>query len=571
MTRLILILAVAAVTLPAAAGQTLLPHCERLERDHLIVQLERPEAEAIVQAFLQPRQGVASMRPFGPSDFRLIALQRPLADEAALVALSGELADEPGVSFVGPVYTDTSGYRRAPSRHVLVRFEAGVVGGEQVARMGASPGWRVVESTFGGLPDAHRVESAATLGFDTIEAVDRLSKRPGVRWAEPDWIAEMRKLDCPETPNDTLWGNCWGLLNTGQSGGTVDMDMDADEAWCVTFGQASVLVVVLDDGVQQNHPDIQQIAGQDFTGNGTNGGPGNACDNHGTAVAGCISATVDNSLGTVGVAPGCRVASAKFTNANVPCDGAGSFQVNWLVNAINWSTTIGARVTNNSNGFGFFQAISNAYANTRAAGVIHFASSGNDSTGTIGYPSSDASVEAVGAINRTGALAWFSNWGTGTFCVAPGDTIQTTDRTGNDGYNAGDYASVNGTSFSSPYAAGVAALVLSVDPSLTPGEIRTILASTARDLGASGYDTTFGNGLLNAVDAINAVGDVFVDASAPSGGNGSYNSPFKTVTAGYGALSPGETLVIRSGSYNETLTMSKNIRILTPTGLVTIN
>ncbi|MEQ8764088.1 MAG: hypothetical protein RL885_09180 [Planctomycetota bacterium] len=75
---------------------------------------------------------------------------------------------------------------------------------------------------------------------------------------------------------------------------------------------------------------------------------------------------------------------------------------------------------------------------------------------------------------------------------------------------------------------------------------------------------------MNALDAINAVGDVYVDISAPPGGDGSYNAPFKTVTAGYNAVSAGQTLVIRSAAYNETMTMSKNIRILTPTGGVII-
>jgi len=134
--------------------------------------------------------------------------------------------------------------------------------------------------------------------------------------------------------------------------------------------------------------------------------------------------------------------------------------------------------------------------------MVHFASAGNDSDTNINYPSSLASVNSIAAVNDDGNLASFSDSGTGLAFTAPGDDIWTTDRTGSDGGSNSDYALVDGTSFASPYAAGVAALVLSVDDLLGAAEVEQIMQDTARDLGAPGYDTTFGWGLVNANQAL---------------------------------------------------------------------
>src|SRR5262249_17250609 len=149
---------------------------------------------------------------------------------------------------------------------------------------------------------AYRVRHNGRNGFATLEAANRLAQRPEVLWAEPDMVF-TGKGDL--LPNDPLFNQCWGLHNTGQSGGTADEDMDAREAWDYTIGSSSIVVVVIDVGVQQNHPDINQRAGMDFTSDGGDGGPVNSFDNHGTAVAGCITAKINNALGVVGIAPGC--------------------------------------------------------------------------------------------------------------------------------------------------------------------------------------------------------------------------------------------------------------------------
>jgi hypothetical protein len=173
------------------------------------------------------------------------------------------------------------------------------------------------------------------------------------------------------------------------------------------------------------------------------------------------------------------------------------------VDALTWAESVGARVTNNSNVYGIqSSAIASKYAATRDAGMVHFASAGNNGLPQLSYPASLSSVMAVAAIDRFGNRAPFSNYGSGIDYTAPGDDIIAADRTGADGYAAGDYAVVEGTSFSSPYAAGVAALLLSIYPGLDAADVETILILTSTDLGSPGKDAQFGWGLVNAYNTV---------------------------------------------------------------------
>jgi subtilisin family serine protease len=148
--------------------------------------------------------------------------------------------------------------------------------------------------------------------------------------------------------------------------------------------------------------------------------------------------------------------------------------------------------------------MTNAYVAARNAGVVNFASSGNSGNTSIGFPARSTGVVAVGASSRNGQKASFSSYGTKLAFVAAGQSIYTTDRTGSSGYGAGDYTTIDGTSFSSPYAAGVAALILSANPSLTAAQVESIMQTTCRDMGTAGYDTLTGWGMLNAEAAVRA-------------------------------------------------------------------
>ena len=338
-------------------------------------------------------------------------------------------------------------------------------------------------------------------------AVALLSNSSEVEFVEEDQVFTATRHEV--IPNDAGFSQCWGHRNTGTSGGLVNFDMNTTNAWSITEGAPTISIMVFETGVQQDHPDINQVAGRDFTTGATNGilggGPTNQCDNHGTSVAGCITGIINNSIGTVGVAPDCKVISAKVGTSVTPCNGSWQGQTSWTVNAINWGIANGVRVTNNSNDYGTTStAMTNAYIAARNAGVVNFASSGNSGNTNIGFPARSTGVIAVGASNRNGQKASFSSYGTKLAFVAAGQSIYTTDRTGTNGYGAGDYTTIDGTSFSSPYAAGVAALILSVNPSLSAAQVESIMQTTCRDMDAAGFDTLTGWGMLNAEAAVRA-------------------------------------------------------------------
>jgi subtilisin family serine protease len=417
--------------------------------------------------------------------------ERAVADIARL-----QLAD-----FVSPVFRGEDGGPLIVTPRLLIGFDPAVSRERAEAILAELNAGTVLDRDWAGMSRAYRVQSAARNGFDVLAVANQLAQRPEVRFAEPDMFFTGRSTFIP---NDTFFSDCWGLHNTGQAGGVIDADMDAPEAWDLEQGDSSIIVAVLDNGVQLAHPDLNMYpTGFDSTGEAGGGNPVNACDNHGTPVAGCISAIINNSLGVTGVAPGCRSASARPFISTVPCDGSWSSIASWTVDALTWADSIGARVTNNSNGYGFTSsAIAQKYSDTRDAGMVHFASAGNNASSTMTYPSTLPTVNAVAALNRFGGRASFSNFGVGLAFSAPGDDIASTDRTGSGGYVSGDYVIIDGTSFASPYTAGVAALILSVDPTFTALEVEQLLQVSSIDLGAAGYDTNFGWGFVNARRAV---------------------------------------------------------------------
>ncbi len=142
---------------------------------------------------------------------------------------------------------------------------------------------------------------------------------------------------------------------------------------------------------------------------------------HGRACAGCIAGIINNSLGVVGIAPSCKVASARIGISNSPCDGTWNGAISNSINALNWAQTNAYRVTSNSNAYGSTSgALDTAYTNTHNAGnIIHFAANGNSGAGSIAYPASSPSVNGCAAIDRTGAKASFSQFGTGIKFASP--------------------------------------------------------------------------------------------------------------------------------------------------------
>jgi subtilisin family serine protease len=437
--------------------------------------------------------------------WRLLASTAPGQSNADVARQVASAAAAKAAAFVSPVFLDESGAPIIITQDLLIGVRRDVP--VERARQIVSEFGEIVQEGIGTVPNAYKVRSKSRDGLEVLSQANRLAVMNEIDFAEPDLIATSRE---GLIPNDPLFSSCWGLSNTGQFPGYVPgVDLGAVQAWDTTTGSPTIITVVLDSGVQSSHPDlIGRIVtpGLDATGQGGAGEPVSPCDRHGTAVSGCIVASINNGVGVVGIAPNTKVAAARVSIPNVPCNGSGTFQSSWIANSLAWAQSIGARVTNTSLSLSPSSSIvTAAYESTYAAGVIHFASAMNNGVGSVSYPASIPVVNSVAALDPDGNRSGFSNWGPGLDFSSPGSDIVTTDRTGSDGYVPGDYVYTSGTSFASPYAAGVAALILSQRPSLTPSQVETIMQSTARDLGTPGYDTDFGHGLVRADDAMQTV------------------------------------------------------------------
>jgi len=415
-------------------------------------------------------------------------------------------------AFVAPVFFGLDGGVMFTTRQILVQF-IDQIDRREAARIIRTLGpVAILDEHWGGLDNAYRLSLATPFGEEVLRVANLLARHPATIFAEPEMIFSGRPAFIPDDPG---FVNLWGMRNLGQAGGVVGMDTKATYAWDLTTGEDTVQVMVIDVGVDQAHADLNVVAGADFTGQGGGGDPVNDCDNHGTAVAGCISAIINNSLGTVGMAPGCPTISARCLISLPACDGSWTSNSAWTVEALDWAQSRGVRVTNNSNEYGFMSgAIAQRYETARDAGIVHFASAGNGAARALAYPGSLPSVNAIGAIGRDGEKASFSNYHGNLAMVAPGRDIYTTDRSGTKGWSSTDYAFTFGTSFATPYASGVAALILSTNPSLSAESVEQILETTARDLGETGKDEYYGSGLVNAFKAVMDAQPCYPDCNA---------------------------------------------------------
>lgn len=338
-----------------------------------------------------------------------------------------------------------------------------------------------------------------------------------VRWAELCALGEYN-LQGP-TANDPLFGQQWYLENNGQSGGLVDADVDAAEAWAQEVGDPSVIVAVIDSGTSIFHQDLAAnifVNSGEIAANGLdddNNGkvddvrgwdfPNNDNDPtstffHGTAVASCVAAVRNNGVQLAGLAGG----NGPGTGVRILACGIGTFSpvTGVIDDAVVYAADMGARVITLSFGVPTSQAITDAlsYAHGQK-GVFIDCASGN-SGGSIGFPALLPTVMAVGSTNKADQRSNFSSFGADLEVMAPGEGVLMLDL--NNGTTTSD-----GTSFSAPLTAATAALVFSANPGLSNEDVRQLLKDTADDLGTPGFDTLTGFGRINAGRAVaNALG-----------------------------------------------------------------
>ena len=500
----------------------------QLDRGHLAILGPETESPDAVRSFLRgagfPEPAVKSHGIRGWSLFRLgeasssseLAVHQggPGVDPTAQAIARLLSFDSEGRYFFTPVFSGRFG-SILPSPTILVRFADDQSGADIAATLAELGIANHPRRKFGGMTNAFKITVRSRSGLDVLELANRLALAPSVIAAEPDMIFSGRSA---YFPNDPSFIQSWALYNYGQYGGPPDLDLDAAPAWDRTTGDPLVTTVIIDTGVQLDHPDLLLPPGIDTTDDQGDGGPVNPCDTHGTPMAGIVGSIIDNSLGSVGVAPNAGLVSARAFKSVNPCpggpwgdDGWESF-ASWTVDALDWAYQYGARVTNNSNGYGFTSSIIDLkYEETKNLGMVHFASAGNDANTDIWYPASNEFVNAISGLDWAGTLDYISNWGEEIVFTGPGKDIYSTDRTGTPGFTTSDYVpNIGGTSSASAMIAGVAALILSEAPALDAYELENLLVATAEDLGVAGRDDFFGWGLPNAADALEAL-DLFTD------------------------------------------------------------
>lgn len=412
----------------------------------------------------------------------------------------------------------------APEARVIVKYKADpmkralALAPDRRASLAARSGLAL---RGGRMIDA-RSESLRADGLSSEELAARLAQDPDVEYAVPDRLRKIRAL-----PNDPMFSGQWHLQDTEIAA------IRASAAWDIHTGSSDVVIAVIDTGVRFDHPDLaaKLLPGHDFVADAANAGDGDGWDGdagdpgdylsisdlsdprlralcgamtvqnsswHGTRIAGVLAAG-NNGEGVAGVSWGVRILPARVLGK---CGGYDSD----IIAAMRWSGGLSvpgvadaptpARILNLS--LGGDGACSAAYQSAinelTARGVLVTVAAGN-ATGPVESPANCSGVLAVGGVRHVGAKVGYSSFGPEVGISAPAGncvnsngpclfSIQTTWNDGATDPGANTYTDAIhynvGTSFAAPQVAGVAALMLSVNPALQPAEIIRRIQSTAR-------------------------------------------------------------------------------------------
>ncbi|MBE9051141.1 S8 family serine peptidase [Nostocales cyanobacterium LEGE 11386] len=456
------------------------------------------------------------------------------------VAMSQARAAE-NVAFAGHVYTikDNPGTFVYLNDQVTMQFASGV-DSTKIEAIATEFGL-VKDKAVLGLPNTFVFLVSKQATENPIKITNQLQGFPEVLVAEPNILI---KSESHYRPSDTLYSQQWYLSHNGGNQLAVGSHISVEQAWDITRGVRSVVVAVVDDSFDLNHPDFQGsgkiVAPRDLKKNDFLPTPGDRETSHGTACAG-LAIAEENGTGIVGVAPGCAL---------MPIRSTGFLDDESIEEMFNWAVEKGASVISCSWGASavyFPLSLRQRAAITRAAttgrngkGCVILFAAGNANrpvNGTVyerNWPdnilggntdwlsgfSVHPDVIAIAAATSLNKKAAYSNWGTNIALCAPsnnappglsfqgrgfmntqpaiatslhGRGILTTDQVGAAGYDPGDFTSnFGGTSSATPIVAGVAALVLSANPDLTAQQVKFILEETADKIVDSDPDPQLG-------------------------------------------------------------------------------
>ncbi|MFT5526729.1 MAG: subtilisin family serine protease, partial [Pirellulaceae bacterium] len=431
----------------------------------------------------------------------------------------------------------TNGYEK---ERPPIDFESEHVAGELLVRFVDSidaASFSSIASELGGVvtKELSLIDVAVVRLTDATEelpaAIERWINDDRVLYAEPNYIVRV-----VGTPNDADFSELWGLHNDAQTGGTVDADIDAPEAWDLFTGSHDVVIASIDTGVDYTHEDLVdniwvnpvecpqghslcEANGVDEDGNGYiddfygidsfNGDADPFDDNsHGTHTAGTFGGVGNNGIGVAGVNWNVDIMSLKFLGA------AGFGSIDDAVELVLYMTAMKTRavepvnlvVSNNSwGGGGFSQAMQDAIQASNDAGIMFVAAAGNGGSNNDQSPSYPASYEldgviAVAATDHNDEMASFSQYGlTSVDLGAPGVDVYSTTPGDN-------YAEFSGTSMASPHVAGAAAFLMAFDPTASLAKVKDVLLAGTDPLPALAGQTVSG-GRLNLSASLTLLGD----------------------------------------------------------------
>ncbi|NGM69344.1 S8 family serine peptidase [Natronolimnobius sp. AArcel1] len=333
-------------------------------------------------------------------------------------------------------------------------------------------------------------ESARETIIDTLEDIDQI-----------EYAEENATLEALSQPNDPYYGQQHA-----------PQQVNCEQAWETTYGSDDVVISIVDQGIQYDHPvladnmdDSVSDHGNVFVGRGSDPYPVSGNEQHGTHVGGIAAAGTDNGTGHAGIS-NCSMLSARALDQN----GQGSLSD--IADAIQWSVDAGADIINLSLGSSSgFRTLAAACQYAADNDVLLVGAAGNSSAYGAMYPAAYDEVVAVSALNSNDSLASFSNYGPAIDLAAPGSQVISAVPWDN-------YTRMSGTSMSAPVVAGVAGLVLSAYPDLTGAELRAHLQSTAVDVGLS--SNAQGHGRVDAGEAVTTVPEGYTGETPSDGTDG---------------------------------------------------
>ncbi|MDO9493006.1 S8 family serine peptidase [Acetobacterium sp.] len=320
------------------------------------------------------------------------------------------------------------------------------------------------------------IEVADSANTDALIA--QLSENPNVLVAEKNSYIQTSAL-----PNDPDLSKAWQFERIG-----------ADETWNKVNNTETVVVAVIDTGLNTQHPDIADnvITGYDYV-----EGTTDMVDlsGHGTLVSGCVAAVVNNGIGIAGIVGAANIKVAPYRVGGLS-DGDKNLDVGYICAALyDAAARSDVKVINMSfGGYMVSSALRTAVENAANAGKVLVAAAGNEGSnanysGELAVPASYNNVISVGATDNTNKIAYFSQHNSLVDLCAPGYKVYSTN-------HDGTYEEASGTSFASPITAGACAVLMAADYTMTSTQVETLLKETALDFGANGRDDYYGYGMI---------------------------------------------------------------------------